>query len=75
MTDNTPEKIALELFWLIAETESKVVYNDEETHRRTLDADRMWILNAQILPGNGEVDRILETGCLTPRRVASRCFG
>lgn len=45
MTDNTPEKIALDLLWLIAETEGKVVFAEDETHRRRLDADRAWVLS------------------------------
>ena len=42
MTDNTPEKVALDLLWLIADTEGKVMFADDETHRRTLAADRTW---------------------------------
>jgi hypothetical protein len=45
MTDNTPERIALDLLWLIAETEGKTVYVDGDIQRRTLSADRAWILS------------------------------
>ncbi len=45
MTDNTPEKVALDLLWLIADTEGKVMFADDESHRRTLAADRIWILS------------------------------